>query len=159
MSHTSAESQRCGTVPRMIYASANRQTHRSQFVRLQLRGNRVRDLDLSTFAPPEESTPSHSTRSPESLCRRRLWWIFALHLSSVVLGFVVARNEEIFSGGRLFEFFVMAPIVVGFYLCPIAVILTVKSASHHSLLLRLAVIVVDLSLSILQIVSLLPLVQ
>lgn len=119
----------------------------------------MRDPELSPFAPPEKSTPAHLTRSPESVCRRRLWWIFALHLGSIVLGFVVARNEALFSGSRLFLFFVMAPIVVGFYLCPIAVILTVKSATHHSLLLRLAVIVVDLSLSILQVVALLPLVQ
>ena len=53
----------------------------------------------------------------------------------------------------------MAAITAAFYVCPIATIATVRFASQYSVPRKLTIVAVDLVLSVLQIVALLPLVQ
>ncbi len=111
------------------------------------------------FAPPEETSVALPS-TPDANRTHRLRLIFSCHVSSVLLGYVVARYESFFfSGGRISEFLFMAPIVAAFYVCPISIIATVRSASQYSVPKKLGIVAVDLLLCVLQIASLLPLVQ
>lgn len=120
----------------------------------------MQDVEPNPFAPPAEIVPSHPSPTPEAKCRHRLLTIFSVHVGSVVLGYFVARHEAFFfSGGVISEFLVMAPIAAAANLCPIAAIVTLRSASQYSVMLRLGIVVLVLLLCVLQIVSLLPLIQ
>ena len=116
--------------------------------------------ESNPFAPPEETSSTHPPSTPDDKRSRRLRRIFSVHVSSVLLGYFVARYEAFFfSGGRVSEFLFMAAITAAFYVCPIATIATVRFASQYSVPRKLTIVAVDLVLSVLQIVALLPLVQ
>ena len=111
------------------------------------------------FAPPEESSAALPARLG-AFQSRMLKLIFSFHVTAVLLGYMVAQHEAFFfSGGRFYEFLFMTPITAAFYVCPIATVATVRSASQYSLPRKLGIVSVDLVLCVLQIVSLLPLVQ
>lgn len=120
----------------------------------------MHDVEPNPFAPPAEIEPSHENSTSKAKCRQRLLTIFTVHVGSVVLGYFVARHGAFFfSGDVITEFLVMAPIAAAANVCPIAAIVTLSSASHYSVMLKLGIVVLVLLLCALQIASLLPLVQ
>lgn len=119
----------------------------------------MQEAEPNPFAPPEE-TSEVCPSALDANRSHRLRMIFLIHISFVALGYLIARYESFFfSGGRISEFLFMAPIAAAFYVCPIFIIATVRSASQYSVLRKLGIVVVDLLLCVLQIASLLPLVQ
>jgi hypothetical protein len=119
----------------------------------------VQEAEPNPFAPPEETSEVYTSASDANRSHK-LRLMFLIHISSVVLGYLIARYESFFfSGGRISEVLFMVPIAAVFYVCPIFIIATVRSVSQYSVLRKLCIVVVDLLLCVLQIVSLLPLVQ
>ena len=77
--------------------------------------------------------------------------ILYIHLSTVILGFVVAQNEAFFfSGPQILEFVILLPLGCTFYICPIAICIAASSAPDIPLLLRLFAIVFDIAFSVVQ---------
>jgi hypothetical protein len=117
------------------------------------------EMEPNLYAALGEMGPSLQIPERKSKSRRRLWALFLLHVCAIVSGYFVARHEAVFFSGAISEFLVMAPLVVAFYVCPIAVVVTVRSAPRYPFVIRVCAVAVDLVLCILQIVVLLPLVQ
>ena len=111
------------------------------------------------YAPPENS-PRFCAVDPDISLRRRLRKIFYIHLASVVVLSVVMRNEGIFpSGGQIGEFLVLYALGSTFYVCPIATLIAISSASSATKRLRCFAVIADVAMSVLQFLVCLPAVQ
>ena len=111
------------------------------------------------YAPPENS-PRIWSLDPDISLRKRLRKIFYIHLASVVVLSGVMQNDgNLLPGGQIGEFLVFFPLGSTFYVCPIATLVAVWSASSATTRLRCLSVVADLALSVLQFLICLPGIQ
>lgn len=119
----------------------------------------MHEEQANPYAPPEISQQVCSV-DPDISLRRRLRKIFYIHLASVVVLSIVMRNDRIFlSGGRIAEFIVLFPLGSTFYVCPIATLVAISSASSATKRLRFFAVVANLAMSVLQLLVCLPAIQ
>gem|GEM_PF-5948057 len=119
----------------------------------------MHEEQANPYAPPENSTQICSL-DPDVRLRKRLRRIFYIHLASVVVLSVVTRYEGIFlSGGQIGEFLVLFPLGSTFYVCPIATLVAISSASSATKRLRCFAVIADLAMSVVQFLVCLPLIQ
>jgi hypothetical protein len=154
-----ASEQRCSRVAGGGFSHFKLTGQRAGLGRVHAGVLQVQEADPNPFAPPEETSTACSSIL-DANASRRLRLIFAFHISSVVLCYLIVRYEAFFfSGGGLSEVLFMAPIAAAFYGCPISVIATLRSSSQYSIPRKLGIIAVVLLLCVLQVAALLPLVQ
>ena len=135
-----------------------RRTESGLIVRLQ-GVQLLNEVQANPYAPPENS-PRIWSLDPDIRLRKRLRKIFYIHLASVVALSIVMRYEGNFlSGGQIGEFLVFFPLGSTFYVCPIATLVAVWSASSATTRLRCLSVVADLALSVLQFLICLPGIQ
>ena len=111
------------------------------------------------YTPPENS-PRIWSLDPDISLRKRLRKIFYIHLASVVVLSGVMQNDgNLLPGGQVGEFLVLFPLGSTFYVCPIATLVAVWSASSATTRLRCLSVVANLALSVLQFLICLPGIQ
>lgn len=119
----------------------------------------MHEEQVNPYAPPENS-PRICSLDPDISLRRRLRKIFYIHLASVVVLSIVMRIEGNFlTGGQIAEFLVLFSLGSTFYVCPIATLVAISSASSATKRLRFFAVVADLAMSVLQLLVCLPAIQ
>lgn len=119
----------------------------------------MNEEQANPYDPPKNSLRIRPL-DPVIELRKRLRKIFYIHLASVAVLSIVVRNEGIFlPGGQIGEFLVLFPLGSTFYVCPIATLVAIWSASSATKRLRCFAVVADLALSVLQFLVCLPGIQ